>query len=163
MLIQKSEHKWVPVFFEQPSPYPGFSFCFISLFFCFFSLLLSCHKNISSLRAGTLFLCLPLSSYSLVHGRCSEICVEEVNDIGGTSLASSCASPLDFVIPSPPSGHFCVLRGRGEQCSTRVTDPSRRYQFSPEICPFRCRCICVLVCWYRAPRRRAFLRRQHLN
>ena len=49
------------------------------LAFCFFSLT-SCHKNISALRARTSFLCLPLSSDSLAHGRCSEIFVEEMNE-----------------------------------------------------------------------------------
>lgn len=79
MLIQKSEHKWVPVFFEQPSPLSWLFLLYFLIFLCFFSLT-SCHKNISSLRAGTSLLCLPLSSYSLAHGRCSEICVEEVNE-----------------------------------------------------------------------------------
>lgn len=53
-----------------------------------------------------------------------EIFVEGTNAQGGTWLASLIAHPRwDFVALSPPSGHFCVLRGGGGKGSVSLTLP----------------------------------------
>lgn len=66
----------------------------------------------------------------------------------------------EFVILSPPSGHFCVLRGGGEKCSTCFeSGPDRRWRRPAwaESGPLWCSCYLCSSLRHRAPWRRGFL------
>lgn len=63
MLIQKSEHKWVPVFFEQPSPLSWLFLLYFLIFLFFLSYLLSQeHKFLESRDFVPLFATVILQS-----------------------------------------------------------------------------------------------------